>query len=317
MSSKRSAFTLVELLVAIAIIGVLMALLLPAVNFARESARRIACSNNLRQFGGALQLYHDAMKQCPPGRTSRGMSTHAHLLPFMEQQPIHQLVRFDLDWDDVLNTAARATPVPIFNCGSDVQNRLPVGYAGTSYRACQGSGILWGNPPTNPSNANYGMPAPSGVFYADSGTLFGEITDGLSNTAAFSEHTKGDFSNGVATKSDTFRTSPNRPNTPDESVLFCRAIDRNDLSRQSYSDIGAPWLQGYHSTTVYFHVDTPNKPSCMYPPGRIATAASSGHPNGVNMALCDGSVRWVNDAVHINTWRALGTRQGEEPSSDY
>ncbi len=317
MSQKRPAFTLVELLVVIAIIGVLVALLLPAVQFAREAARRMQCANNLRQIGVALHTYHDTMKECPPGRTRQGISPHAHLLPFMENSNIHRLVDFTVDWDDPLNAAACNARVENFLCPSDLQSKTPVGWAGTNYRACQGSGILWGNPPTNPTNSNYGIPAPNGIFYDRSGTPFGEIKDGLSNTAAFSEHNKGDFSNGIVTKTDTFRTSPARPNTPDDSVQMCRAINWQDPSRQSFSNIGAPWLYGYHSTTVYFHVDTPNKPSCMYPPGRIATAANSGHSGGVNMTLCDGSVRWVSDTINLQTWRAIGTRAGEDIAGEF
>ena len=205
MSRRRSAFTLVELLVVIAIIGILVSLLLPAVQFAREAGRRTQCSNNLKQIGIACHTYHDSLKALPPGITrSQSISTHAHLLPYMEQQPVYQLIYFNSRWDDPLNAPAAAQKIPTFLCPSDPQSSTPPLWAGTNYRASQGSGILFGLPSTTVGNSNYNFPAPNGVFYNSSGTTFGEITDGLSNTACFSEHTKGDSNNGVATKSDTF-----------------------------------------------------------------------------------------------------------------
>jgi prepilin-type processing-associated H-X9-DG protein len=77
-------------------------------------------------------------------------------------------------------------------------------------------------------------------------------------------------------------------------------------------DTGAPWTYGYHSTTIYFHVGPPNSLSCMYPPGRIGTAARSGHTNGINVTFCDASVHFINNAIDLPTWRAMGTRAGGE-----
>ena len=141
------------------------------------------------------------------------------------------------------------------------------------------------------------------------------ITDGTSNTAAFSEHLKGDFNNGVSSKTDTFQPGT-YPNTPDEAVAQCGAIDPNNLTFQRVSDVGAPWLQGYHSTTAYFHVGGPNTRSCMFPPGRIATTASSAHVGGVLVSMCDGSVRFVRDSIPLATWRAMGSKDGGETLTD-
>ena len=74
----------------------------------------------------------------------------------------------------------------------------------------------------------------------------------------------------------------------------------------------APWIQGYHSTTAYFHVAPPGDRSCMYPPGRIATTAKSNHTSGVNMAMCDGSIRYVPYSITILAWRAMGSKDGGE-----
>jgi prepilin-type N-terminal cleavage/methylation domain-containing protein/prepilin-type processing-associated H-X9-DG protein len=316
MPTRRTGFTLVELLVVIAIIGVLVALLLPAVQAAREAARRMSCSNNLKQFIVATHNYHDTNLVLPAGRNRRDISTHAALLPFVEQTSLHGLVDYTVSWNHANNTVARGAKISFFNCPSDPQSNVPTGYAGTSYRANQGSGVLWGLPSTNPSNSNFGMPAPNGVFYENSYHKLADIIDGTSNTAAFSEHQKGDYNQGVASISDTFAPGTT-PANADEAMAQCNAIDWKDLSYQGRSDIGAPWLQGYHSTTIYFHVLPPNGRSCMYPPGRIATTAASQHPGGVMMALCDGSVRFVSQTINIQTWRDIGQRDDGRPTGDY
>jgi prepilin-type N-terminal cleavage/methylation domain-containing protein len=316
MSTRRTGFTLVELLVVIAIIGVLVALLLPAVQAAREAGRRMQCSNNLKQFVVAAHNYHDTFMAFPAGRNRRDHSVHAALLPYYEQTNVHNLVDYSRSWNHANNAAARATKIAFFNCPSDPQIDVPQGYAGTSYRANQGSGVLWDLPPTNPSNRNFGMPAPNGVFYADTWLNMASITDGTSNTAAFSEHQKGDFNQGISTPADTFQPGTH-PANADEAVAQCNAIDPRNLSFQGRSDVGAPWIQGYHSTTIYFHVGPPNSRSCMYPPGRIGTSAASQHPGGVMLALCDGSVRFVGQTINLQTWRDIGQRDDGRPIGGY
>jgi prepilin-type processing-associated H-X9-DG protein len=140
--------------------------------------------------------------------------------------------------------------------------------------------------------------------------------DGTSNTAAFSEHLVGDFTNGAAMeKGDTFRPGT-YPSTPDQAMADCAAIDIHDLSKQGYSNVGGPWLQGYHSTTSYWHSAPPNSRSCMFPPSRIMTTANSNHTNLVNVCLCDGSVRSVANSISLATWRALGTRNSGDLLGD-
>lgn len=315
MNRKPRGFTLVELLVVIAIIGILVALLLPAVQAAREAGRRSQCINNLKQFILAAQLHHDAKKALPPSKSQgTDYSTHAFLLPFMEQANVNNLINYNIDADDPGNAAAMATEIPIFNCPSDPQSSVPAGWAGTSYRSNQGSGLLNGLP--SASGPNSLLPEPNGPFIPRKFLTFAAIKDGLSNTAAFSEHGKGDFNNAVSTYTDTFRPGT-YPNTADEAVTMCAAVDPNDLSKQGVSDVGAPWILGYHSVTNYFHVAPPNFRSCMFPPGRIATTAQSEHPGGVQVALCDGSARFVSDTININVWRAIGSRNGGEAVGDY
>ena len=318
MNRCRSGFTLVELLVVIAIIGVLIALLLPAVQAAREAARRTQCTNNLKQFGLAMQNYHDVHKFFPAGSLDTGLSVHARLLPYMEETAVHGLVRFDRPYNHADNLAAFNARVETFLCPSDSGSSVPANAGGpNNYYGNQGSGILFGMPPTNSSDPNFGMSEPNGVFYRNSRTNFASLLDGSSKTAAFSEKVVGDFNNGIATpKSDTFQPGTNPP-TPDQAYADCLAVNTSDLSKQGYSNVGAPWLRAYHSTNLYYHVAPPNGRSCMYPPGRIMTTANSHHPGGVNLSMCDGSVRFVQSNIDLVTWRAMGTRAGGEALGDF
>lgn len=309
MLRNRTGFTLIELLVVIAIIAVLVALLLPAVQQAREAARRSSCKNNLKQFGLAMHNYLEVHTRLPLclNATSKPISVHTYLLPYLDQSPLYQLVDFNTSWNSPANADARATGVSTFLCPSEPSVRLPAGWAGTGYRANQGSEILYGQPPTDPGNVNYGLPAPNGVFISGMSLKLADVTDGASNTAAFSEHPMGDFNNAQSSRFDTFRPGTH-PATLDDAVAQCRAIDPSDLSLQGVSNVGAPWIQSYHSTTQYFHVAPPNDRSCMFPPGRIATSATSFHEGGVQVALCDGSVRFASENIDLGVWRAVGAR---------
>ncbi|MFM7519643.1 MAG: DUF1559 domain-containing protein [Planctomycetota bacterium] len=308
----RLGFTLVELLVVIAIIGTLVGLLLPAVQAAREAARRSQCGNNVRQISLALQNHHSARGALPTGRTASGVSGQAFLLPYMEQMSLFQLVDPAKAWNDPAHAAAAAARVSNFICPSDPATFLPGSYGQNNYRLNQGSGILWGNPPTASSDPNFGMPAPNGPFFLDSKIRFKDVTDGTSRTAAVSEHDVGDFNNGLATvRTDTFWPQTT-PATADDAVSQCRAFDPTNLSFQRFSNVGGPWLYGYHSTSIYFHAGPPNSRSCMFPPGRIMTTAQSSHPGGVVLGMCDASTRFVADGVDLAVWRAVGSRDGAE-----
>jgi len=308
---KIKAFTLVELLVVIAIIGVLVGLLLPAVQAAREASRRMQCSNHLKQLGLAIHNYESALRCMPSGRTPLGLSPHAALTPFLEQNNTGEQIDFSAPWNSPQNAVAATIAVSTFVCPSDPRSHNPVGWAGTTYRFNQGTEVLWGLPPQDPADPNFGMPAPNGVFYLRSELRFRDILDGLSNTAAISEHNQGDFSNAIASKTDTFWPQTH-PANADEAYQQCEAIDASNLAFQRVSDVGAPWIQGYHSTTTYFHISPPNKRSCMFPPGRIATTAKSSHPGGVLLAKCDGSVAFISESISLVVWRALGTRNASE-----
>lgn len=311
MFIRRNAFTLVELLVVIAIIGILVGLLLPAVQAAREAARRMQCGNNIKQICLAVHNYESTYSRFPAGRNLKNMSPHAAILPFMEQANVNNLIDWSETWSHPNNAAALAVDIETFLCPSENMQNAPDQWGSNNYRFNQGSQLLHGQPPTNSSDVNFGMPAPDGPVAPFEYARMAMITDGTSNTGLVSEHLMGDFSNAIATHTDTFWPQTH-PATADEAFADCQAIDITDLSYQRVSDVGAPWMNGYHSTSAYFHSFPPNSRSCMFPPGRIATTAKSNHPTGVQLGRCDGSVAFVPESIEIRVWRAIGSRNGGE-----
>jgi prepilin-type N-terminal cleavage/methylation domain-containing protein/prepilin-type processing-associated H-X9-DG protein len=309
---RRKGFTLIELLVVIAIIGVLIALLLPAVQSAREAARRAQCVNNLKQIGLALHNYAESRGALPGAYLSyefTKFSALSQVLGYMEQMPLFNALNFSLPFDSPTNDTVRTTIVSSFLCPSDDPNPIPARGAATNYMADMGSWIVW----QSSSGPNANMLPPNGVFYGNSATKFADVRDGLSNTGFFSERVLADGSNAIVSPLADVFFSPAAPTTQDEAVQICQAVDITNLANQFPLFMGAPWVNGQH---VFQHVNVPNARSCgFFTILRASMPPSSRHPGGVNLLMGDGSVRFVKDSISLATWRALGTRAGNEAIS--
>jgi prepilin-type N-terminal cleavage/methylation domain-containing protein/prepilin-type processing-associated H-X9-DG protein len=309
MRDNRRGFTLIELLVVIAIIAVLIALLLPAVQAAREAARRMQCVNNLKQIGLAVHNYHDRTGALPGAElvyNGTSFSALSHMLTAMEQTNIYNAINFSLPNGDPSNNTVLMTSINTFICPSDVADPHPEFGGQTNYMADMGSWIVW-QAATGP---NAGLAPPNGIFYGSSSTRFADVTDGLANTAFFSERILADFTNGVISPIADVFFSPAAPTTLDAAVQACQAIDITNPASQFPLFMGAPWVNGQH---VFLHVTPPNTRSCgFFAALRACMPPSSRHAGGVNTLLGDGSVRFIKDTTNLATWRALGTRAGGE-----
>ena len=314
MRHHRRGFTLIELLVVIAIIAVLIALLLPAVQAAREAARRMQCTNNLKQIGIACHNYHDVCGALPAAEmvyNATSLSALTNLLPFMEQTNVFNSINFSLTYNtptnNVLqNVTAQNTKISTFLCPSDLADQHPEFGAQTNYMADMGSWIVW----MAASGPNAGLRGPDGAFYGNSATRFADVTDGLSNTAFYSERVLADGNNAIVSPISDVFFSPAQPTTLDGAVAACQAIDIYNPASAFPLFMGAPWINGQH---VSLQVTPPNSRSCgFFTALRACMPPSSMHSGGVNLLLGDGSVKFVKNTISLPTWRGLGTRAGGE-----
>lgn len=321
---KSSGFTLVELLVVVTIIGLLIALLLPAVQAAREAARTMQCGNNLKQIGLGVQLYHDANGMLPPGGHNPWRQTWYHaILPHIDQQPLYDLwdPRFDYYTSSSAckNVQIAATPVETMHCpsnrntpfkladtnvwfrywrGNYVCNagNVGVGNTGSTGLACLGSRSLAGATIRN-GGAPFLVATDSGGFRYQS---FGDIADGLSNTLGFSECLQGERGascNGLTNTQD-LRGSPFHA----AFCWFTTWLTPNSVNPDVNPDSGGCCVP---------KDDAPCQ-SATIAGGPVALAARSRHSGGVNVSMLDGSGRFVSDSVDWNIWQALGTSAGGE-----
>ena len=320
---KPRGFTLIELLVVIAIIGVLIALLLPAVQAAREAARRAQCTNNLKQLGLALYNYESAIGCFPIGYTvydtpwpgdptvpggHAKWGVLAMLSPLLEQSAVHNALNFDFP---IIggpsqnyavfreNLTGLSTRVTLFLCPSDgiEQNAPPVW--GSNYVACVGSGT---------EVPDKGFRDLDGTFFINSATTVAEIRDGTSNTVVLSESLIGP--GGPYTIPITAITEDPRRYIRQVSTL---SIADCDAATEVHPAKRGNWADGDANAGTYAHWFTPNPPtSSCNRHSQGWSEASSNHSGGVNALLGDGSVRFIKDTVSVITWRALGTRNGGE-----
>jgi prepilin-type N-terminal cleavage/methylation domain-containing protein/prepilin-type processing-associated H-X9-DG protein len=343
MSRKRPAFTLIELLVVIAIIGVLVGLLLPAVQKVREAANRMSCSNNLHQIGLALHGYHDAFQSFPYGKGPDYRATlpnvpvyprwsvHTLILPFMEQDNLYRSINFNFPPEtpgmagpvinfmpayqnpNRENSVACRMVVKPYLCPSDGAP-MPGDWPGqNNYYGNLGTQFLCDLRESLQSSIAPDQQA-NGVFYYLSKIRIADITDGTSNTALFSEKLRG---NGQPNPRTDLLTIPNQT-TLTATYTTCLGINASTATPLT-SKQGASWVMGEMCCTTYNHVSTPNTTSCagIGFPGNMANMAmqvppSSNHPGGVNLLMGDGSVRFMQNSVDLITWRSLGTRNGGE-----
>jgi prepilin-type N-terminal cleavage/methylation domain-containing protein/prepilin-type processing-associated H-X9-DG protein len=336
--SRRSGFTLIELLVVIAIIGILVVLLLPAVQKVREAAARVKCSNNLRQLALATHGYHDLYGALPYGRKYDIWDTYTWselILPLIEQAPVYTLywtlpeVGYVTAYPgpngpigtDAQLEQARETRIPIFYCPSDpnspAKNEFDTtsfGFYRGNYRGCTGSGDMYGaasdgtQGPWGPGVFAVvpGQSSDPGAGLATAGATFAQIADGTSNTLLFSEGLVPTVSWWGGPIGEVLYGNMG-------GALFSASLTPNSSAADLV--IGpCPQDQG----------DKGYRPPCLSlapdiwwtPGGSGAYAgARSLHTQGVNVALADGSVRFVGDGVDQATWRGLGTRANGEIAS--
>lgn len=333
ISRVKRGFTLVELLVVIAIIGVLVALLLPAVQAAREASRRSSCQNKLKQFGLALLNHESAKKEFPAG--SQGVigvgtndppyySPHAQLLAYFEQGTIAQQLDFKKSpWVAPNDKVAKSQP-DIFLCSSDSINDQPYREAmgWSNYHGNAGGWVMlsraWdgvfgpysANAPTT-KVGNYDQLPP---------VTMGQIADGTSNTAAFAELANGLGSDARAPKdkgADCFeRVIPSTTATAAWNAINGFTWESSPIPWSgSWRWRGYPWSEGTMWRTWYNHLQPPNsvcwKPcsgdGCWWD---LVSPATSFHTGVTNVLMCDGSVQAVADGMDAEPWLQIGTRDG-------
>lgn len=343
--TSRCAFTLVELLVVIAIIGVLVGLLLPAVQAARESARRMTCTNNLKQIALAMHNYESALRQLPANYTNGSsiagnFSVFAQLAPYYEQGNVESLIDFSRPLNvgccpgvmQPPHDTAAATDIPILQCPSetepmqfDVVTLSGSGptqtYTGTNYHMNVGTGV----------GTMYDTRVPTdGILWINARVGFNAITDGLSHTAAFAESLIGlQAQNTTEPMTDPLRRRtmynlrcdfidrsmpPMTPGfngyvIPDDPQLLDAASRGSGLLRGWSGQRGGGWINGREYYTGYHHYHPPNSniPD-VSSCGWGVFASRSSHPGGVNIALCDGSIHFISESIDLQTWRRLGAR---------
>lgn len=329
---RKPGFTLIESLVVVSLIGLLIALLLPAVQSSRETARHAQCTNNLKQIGLALHNYEAANKSFPlnwgnpridPTRGwpwhvgGRPYSALTRLLPYLDQQPVYASINFSVetyptgdasDFPFPQNQTAFATNLSVLLCPTDAAS-TPTPYA-CNYRGNYGVG---------PSLATTQETYDSGNgFYTFPGVLGPQsFPDGLSHTVAYSERLRGTGEGGGVVPARDFGEILVAPycvtRNADYALACCQLAASRDFP--AYRNAGFTWFYGDFECAAYNHAQEPNGriPDAITSSGWIGVAtARSLHPAGVHCLMADGSVRYIASSIARQVWRGMGTRNGDE-----
>ncbi len=300
-------FTLIELLVVIAIIAVLVALLLPAVQGAREAARRSSCKNNMKNLALAMMNYEETHRVFPFGFDERETLWHAMILPQIEYLTLYETLVWQEaapgNWNDAgtANTLAAGTYIPVFRCPTaSVENQITnesiPNRATASYRVCAGSNVYSDDASTIPA----GVPAGAvsleevglnGMFWGCSSVKTRDMVDGASNIVLIGES----------------YLDPNY--TKDGQGMDYWIIGSPQSGGWAYGGAGGTeYTEGLGSTG-------PKMNSRLDPSVNgvlMEISFGSWHPGGASFAMGDGSVKFINENIDINTYRALGSRNGNE-----
>lgn len=302
-SGQRNGFTLVELLVVIAIIGILIGLLLPAVQSAREAARRTQCSNNIRQLGLGVQMYHDSNKKLPPGWDTLGWTWGAHILPFLEQGNLHDtMVKAEWgfgNWTSGPNEKAAETFISIAACPSrsiddhynynGISKRTPTEYRGNAGTLASNDGSpLLSNTLTLESDKH------DGVFWGASKVRFKEIKDGLSNTVFLAESlTDPEFVKDGQGMDHWLVGSP--------QIDPCRCNGKPGPGTEYTEVVGSAAVR------MNLRLRDPSAHG-----GLMEISFGGNHVGGIFVQLGDGSTQFLSEEMNFEAYQGLFSRRGGE-----
>jgi prepilin-type processing-associated H-X9-DG protein len=309
---RRSGFTLIQLLVILAIFAILLGLLLPAVQKVREAASRMTSQNNLKQMGLACHNYHDVNGHFPMGNDANNFSACAYLLPYIEQDNLFKLIDFNKPMTDEANAPVRKTVVKVFLAPTDSVMSVKEDWAATNYLFNAGS------KPDLKDN--------DGVFYQESAVKLADITDGTSNTIMAGETLKGD--GGKAARQVQQQGCGKQPMDVRRQYVLLDKDALKDLKEdQEFKDVKAigsdrcaSWMDGrfLQGTFTGTRVVNDSRPdvSCEALGGLSGLRSLYGG-QVTNIAMCDGSVRAISPAVKLETWKLLTARNDGQVIPDF
>jgi hypothetical protein len=297
---RRSAFTLFQLLTLLALLALMLALFLPAVQKVRTAAARIQSTNNLKQITLGFHAYYDANQVFPAGCDANHFSAYAQLLPYIEQDNLYKTIDFKKDVGDKANATARGALIKVFFSPLDPVIRGNPDFGPTSYLLNAGS--------------QYALKDNDGVFFLDSKVRLPDITDGTSNTLMEVETLKGnggDKADSVQRQHVALAADDLMGLTDDSGVKYWK--DGAKIA----GDRGASWMDGrFLQATCNFRLAYNDPRPDVTCGGAGGVFGVRGPANGTNVGIADGSVRFINPKLKVETWRQLATRAGGEVIND-